>query len=306
MSAALMRNPAHVVVTTGDAVLFAAPDAPLCTIPTEAPEAWSAWLQRLCAPTPAAGLADAPDAPPELDAALIERLVAEGHLLRADAAALERRLCETMERSPAFSFAPRPRACEGLLVGCCGSVVAGLVPQTLLSLRYTGFQGRLDAILTASARRFLAPDLLEAYGIRTFTDAFERRDEIRVPHVDLPRGADAIVVLPATANAMARIAQGACSDLLSLCVAAASAPTLLIPAMNQTMWEDPAIRRNAARLRADGRAIVEPTFIFGAADFARGAPRMYGGHGTLWSGPRGVMAAVEATLARLRPVRPPA
>jgi len=73
------------------------------------------------------------------------------------------------------------------------------------------------------------------------------------------------------------IARSACSDLLSLTVTASEAPVLLAPVMNGTMWNNTGVQRNLHRLREDGRFILEPTIIFGAADFRREAPRCMAG-----------------------------
>nr|WP_256368360.1 flavoprotein [Mangrovicoccus sp. HB161399] len=198
--------------------------------------------------------------------------------------------------APAFHLDPPPRQAGHLIVGCTGSVIAGLMPQTLLSLVLSGFQERLDVILTETAQRFLARSLLESYGIRCWADGFERQDGIRVPHVNLAASADLICVLPATADALDRLARSACSDLLSLAVAASAAPVVICPAMNQAMWANPGIQRNVRRLREDGHFVMEPAVLFAAADFGAGARLGYGGHGTLWAGPGVLMQALSAVL----------
>ena len=77
-------------------------------------------------------------------------------------------------------------------------------------------------------------------------------------HVHLASRAEIIAVIPASAHALQRLATGACSDLLSLTVAATKAPVVLFPAMNANMWRHRAIARNVAQLRADGCYVVEP------------------------------------------------
>ena len=72
---------------------------------------------------------------------------------------------------------------------------------------------------------------------------------------------------------------------------------VLVPAMNDAMWNNPAVQRNVQKIREDGMHIVEPTLIFGAADVAsKGAP-MFGGHGVLWGGPRSLRHVLSAVLA---------
>lgn len=293
-----MRAHERIVFTGARHVVFAAEPHERIVHATEEPDRWSRLLQHLARPVRLGSLAADADLPRDLDAALLERLVRAGHLLAADdpGPLLVHRagLCT---KSPAFHLAPVPSRCGRLIVGCTGSVVAGLMAATYLSLRHCRFQDQLDVILTEAAQRFLTRDLLKAYGLRCWSDGFERQEGIRVPHVVLAQAADLICVLPATADALDRIARSACSDLLSLCIAASTAPVILVPAMNGAMWNNPGIQRNVESLRADGRYIIEPTFIFGAADFEADAEPMYGGHGTLWSGPAGLIYALEALLA---------
>ncbi len=232
-----------------------------------------------------------------LDAALVDALVADGHLLEAeDPSALRGLRQAALSAAPALHLEAAAPRCGALLVGVTGSVVAGLMAQTLLSLRFAGFQKQLDVILTDTAARFVTRDLLEAYGMRCWQEGFESQGDVRVPHATLAAQAEVICVLPATADSLDRIARSACSDLLSLTITASRAPVLLVPAMNGTMWTNAGVQRNVAQLRADGRFILEPNLIFGAADFTRDAPPMYGGHGCLWSGPAGLMAALDTVL----------
>lgn len=292
-----MRNLRRVVLTGKSEVIFAGSPDQTVVHATERPDLWSTLLQHLVNPVTGSSLAAGGAMPPDLHAELVDRLVSSGHLLTAaesDTLVEERR--RQLSAAPSFQLEPCVASCGNLLVGCSGSVVAGLMAQTLLSFSYSGFQRQMDVILTDTARRFLTRDLLEAYGIRCWGDGFEQQDGIRVPHVALARSAEIILVLPATANTLNRVAQTACSDLLSLCIAASDAPVVLAPAMNETMWNNPALQRNLSILRADGRFILEPSIIFGAADFGRDAPAMYGGHGSLWSGPLSVMHALRSVL----------
>lgn len=287
----LMRNPAHVVLTGLDHVLFVGPVTPPLRIPVAHPADWSVFLSNCAAPL----RRETTSLPPELDDSLLERMLDDGHLLTDNTpTALVSRRHVAMCRCPTFHLDPPGGQIGHVVVGCTGSVIAGLVPQTLLSLALTGFQKQLDVILTTTARRFLTRDLLEAYGIRCWSDGFERQDGLRLPHVNLAKSADIICVLPATAHSMESIARSACSDLLSLTTTAAKAPVVICPAMNGAMWSNPGVQRNADRLRRDGRHIMEPTVLFAAADFEAGAALGYGGHGTLWAGPGMLMRALAA------------
>src|SRR5690606_4660633 len=87
--------------------------------------------------------------------------------------------------------------------------------------------------------------------------------DARIPnsmaHINLTRGADAVLIVPASADFMAKLAQGHANDLLStLCLARGDVPLLIAPAMNREMWTHPATQRNADQLRADGVVLIGP------------------------------------------------
>jgi phosphopantothenoylcysteine decarboxylase/phosphopantothenate--cysteine ligase len=97
-------------------------------------------------------------------------------------------------------------------------------------------------------------------GHPVYTDQWDARIPNNMPHIDLTRDADAIVIAPCSADFMFKLAHGACDDLLStLCVARpATVPLLVAPAMNVEMWLNPATQRNAAQLKTDGIAVLGP------------------------------------------------
>lgn len=128
---------------------------------------------------------------------------------------------------------------------------------------------RVRPVLTASAAELVRPALFEALGgerVGTalwsdWPDASGAADYDRFPHLDFARGIDALVVAPATANALAKAAAGIADDLLSTTLVAVdprSVPVLLVPSMNATMWDHPATRANRATLRERGYWIVAP------------------------------------------------
>ena len=292
-----MRDFSRVVLTGRDCVIFVGGSNETIVHATDEPERWSSVLQELADARSGQSLAASESIPSDLNQDFLDRLVEAGHIVVADkrSSLVEERI-HLLSTSPSFQLQPRPQTCDHLLLGCTGSVVSGLMAQSLLSLSYCGFQQQLDVILTKTASRFLTRDFLEAYGIRCWEDGFEQKDGIRVPHVTLARSADVIAVLPASANALNRVAHASCSDLLSLCITASEAPVVLAPAMNATMWNSPGVQRNLQILRRDRRFILEPAIIFGAADFSLDAPPMYGGHGTMWGGPLSLMQALAAVL----------
>ncbi len=115
------------------------------------------------------------------------------------------------------------------------------------------------SILTKGGQAFITPLAVGAIaGERAFTDLFDPRSEFDVGHIRLARETDLIVVAPATADLMAKMAGGHADDLASAVLLATDQPVLIAPAMNPRMWAHAATRRNLARLAADGIACVGP------------------------------------------------
>jgi phosphopantothenoylcysteine decarboxylase/phosphopantothenate--cysteine ligase len=118
---------------------------------------------------------------------------------------------------------------------------------------------RVHCVLTKAATQFVTPLAASALsGERAYTDLFDAESEFDVGHIRLARDCDLIVVAPATADLMSKMARGAADDLASAILLAASRPILLAPAMNPMMWSNAATRRNAAQLGRDGVAFVGP------------------------------------------------
>ncbi|MGO9485617.1 MAG: bifunctional phosphopantothenoylcysteine decarboxylase/phosphopantothenate--cysteine ligase CoaBC [Rhodomicrobium sp.] len=118
---------------------------------------------------------------------------------------------------------------------------------------------KVRCILTAAAQEFVTP--LSAAVLSeepVFTDLFDLKNETEIGHIRLSREADLIVVAPATADLLAKMAHGLAGDLASTVLLAADKPVLAAPAMNWRMWEHPATRRNLSQLRADGVHFVGP------------------------------------------------
>jgi phosphopantothenoylcysteine decarboxylase/phosphopantothenate--cysteine ligase len=177
-----------------------------------------------------------------------------------------------------------------LVVG--GGIAAYKSLDLIRRLRERGAAVR--CILTAGAQRFITP--LAAAGIsgqRAHTNLFDREDEAEIGHIRLARDADLVVVAPATANLMARMAGGHADDLASTVLLATTLPILVAPAMNVRMWLHPATQRNLALLRADGVRVVGPN-DGPMAEAETGPGRM--------SEPLEIVAAAEAALAPSGPL----
>ena len=118
---------------------------------------------------------------------------------------------------------------------------------------------RVRCVLTKAAQQFVTPLSASALSNeRAYTDLFDPESEFDAGHIRLARDCDLIVVAPATADLMAKIAQGHADDLASAILLAANRPILLAPAMNPLMWNNAATRRNVAQLERDGAAMVGP------------------------------------------------
>jgi 3-polyprenyl-4-hydroxybenzoate decarboxylase len=187
------------------------------------------------------------DASPE-EERVLHHLVARGILAEA-----------TQDYPPAPSGPAGEKVCGRLLVGISGAVQAIHTPAFVLPLLHH-FCERMDLIFTDAAAKFVVPEAFEYFGIGVWKDPFEKGGQ--VPHMELARSADLVLIAPASAATLHRLASGACSDLLSLVVAATEAPVVVAPAMNGAMWRKPAIRRNVAQLRKDGVIVVEPSVGF--------------------------------------------
>lgn len=119
----------------------------------------------------------------------------------------------------------------------------------------------VQVVMTASAMQFITPVTMQALSGRpVFNDQWDARIGNNMPHIDLTRDADAIVIAPCSADFLFKLAHGSCDDLLStLCLARPSTlPLLVAPAMNVEMWENPATQRNLALLRGDGIRLLGP------------------------------------------------
>ncbi|MBV6305988.1 bifunctional phosphopantothenoylcysteine decarboxylase/phosphopantothenate--cysteine ligase CoaBC [Candidimonas humi] len=118
----------------------------------------------------------------------------------------------------------------------------------------------IDVVMTAAATQFITLTTMQALsGRAVYLDTFDARVPNSMAHINLTRGADAILIAPASTDFIARLAHGMADDLLAtLCVARGNCPLLVAPAMNREMWLHPATQRNIAQLRADGVAILGP------------------------------------------------
>lgn len=120
-------------------------------------------------------------------------------------------------------------------------------------------EARVSVILTDAAQKFIGRTTFEALtGRPVNADLFQPTEHYRGEHIGLAQRAQLIVIAPATAATLARLAQGLADDLLTTTVLASTAPVLVAPAMNCDMWAKPAVQRNVAQLHEDGVRFVDP------------------------------------------------
>jgi len=142
-----------------------------------------------------------------------------------------------------------------LVIG--GGIAAYKCLDLVRRLRERGQHVRV--VMTAGAQQFVTPLSFGAIaGDKVFTDLFDLDDEREIGHIRLARDCDLIVVAPATADLIAKMANGHADDLATAVLLATDKPVLIAPAMNPRMWFNPATKRNATRLAGDGISIIGP------------------------------------------------
>jgi len=142
-----------------------------------------------------------------------------------------------------------------LIIG--GGISAYKLLETIRRLRERGASVR--AIMTRAAHEFVTPlSVSSLTGDKVYDDLFDLTDEAEMGHIELSRDADLLVVAPATADLMARMAHGLASDLATTALLATDKPVLIAPAMNVRMWTHAATRRNLRQLIEDGITVVGP------------------------------------------------
>lgn len=148
-----------------------------------------------------------------------------------------------------------------VLVGVAGSIASVTVPQSILYLRHE-LEVDVRVVMTRQATTMVTPRALAvASGSQVAVDDTGEpgdHNDPTVRHMELTRWADLMLVLPASANLLAKAAQGIADDLLTTCIIASSCPVVFVPGMNEIMWRKPAVQRNVATLQADGYGVVEP------------------------------------------------
>ena len=146
-----------------------------------------------------------------------------------------------------------------VILGITGSVAAYKAADIASKLTQAG--AKVEVVMTEAATRFIAPLTLRSItGRPVVTDMFELASEFSIEHVALAEAADAVVIAPATACVIAKLAGGISDDELTCTVLATEAPVIIAPAMHASMFHNPVTQENLAKLKARGFAIVGPEY----------------------------------------------
>ncbi len=159
----------------------------------------------------------------------------------------------------AHSHAHPAAAVRKLVLGITGAVGTAMSPQLAANLVSAGY--RVRVAMTKAAHRFVTPLALESITHEAVVNGlWDRAKELPTPHINLAEWADVVLVCPASATTISRLAKGDCSDLVSATAIAARCPVVIVPSMNAAMFEAPAVRRNLDLLRDDGFHLVMPAY----------------------------------------------
>src|SRR5687768_3073691 len=156
----------------------------------------------------------------------------------------------TTENSQPRAAAAEPMTLKGreIIVGVCGGIAAYKIADVVSKLVQLG--AGVTVCMTREAQKFVAPLTFEALsGRKVRTSPFELADPGDTQHIGLTERADLMLVAPATAHTLAKIAHGLCDDIVSLLVAASACPVVFAPAMNHRMWDHPIAQENVAKLQ---------------------------------------------------------
>jgi phosphopantothenoylcysteine decarboxylase / phosphopantothenate---cysteine ligase len=144
-----------------------------------------------------------------------------------------------------------------VVLGLTGGIACYKSAELVRELVKAGATVRV--MMSAGAQQFITPLTLQTLsGHAVATDTFDLTQESAIGHIELADSADAVVIAPATANVIGKLAAGIADDLITTVLLAVRAPVVLAPAMNVNMWENPIVQANLSRLRTHGYRVVEP------------------------------------------------
>lgn len=144
-----------------------------------------------------------------------------------------------------------------ILLIISGGIAAVKTPDLIRRLIAQG--ARVTPVLTQSGAQFVTPLSIAALArSKVYTELFDLTEEAQMGHIELSRAAELVLVAPATAHIMAKMAQGMADDLATTLLLATDTPVMIAPSMNVRMWQHPATQRNLKQLQEDGVQIIGP------------------------------------------------
>ena len=147
---------------------------------------------------------------------------------------------------------------KNIVIGITGGIACYKVCEIISHLVREG--ANVDVIMTKNATEFITPLTIETLSKnKVVTDMFEKKEHIEVEHISLARKADLILIVPATANIIGKVANGIADDMLSTTIMATTAPVIFAPAMNNGMYENQIVQSNIKKLKSYSYKIIEPT-----------------------------------------------
>jgi phosphopantothenoylcysteine synthetase/decarboxylase len=152
----------------------------------------------------------------------------------------------------------RTKRARRILLCATGAYIVYSLPRIILHLlRHVADD--VQVVLSREAARMVSRQAVEATSRNhVFVEMDETGDGVYVPHIELARKADLIVVYPATVNILGKVANGIADDLISALIIAAEIPVIFVPVSNPAMLDHPAVRRNIERLKSDGYIVLPP------------------------------------------------
>jgi phosphopantothenoylcysteine decarboxylase/phosphopantothenate--cysteine ligase len=152
---------------------------------------------------------------------------------------------------------PPPLAGRRIIVGVCGGIAAYKACEVVSQLAQRGAQ--IHVVMTDAATKFVAPLTFESLSAnKVATSTWNLSDSADPQHIKLTEKSDLILVVPATANLLAKVAHGLTDDLLSLMINASACPVVFAPSMNNRMWDHPACVENVEKLKRWGYTFIGP------------------------------------------------
>ncbi|MFY7936065.1 MAG: flavoprotein [Flavobacterium sp.] len=145
-----------------------------------------------------------------------------------------------------------------ILICVTGAVAATVMPSYILQIRRE-LNCEVFVMVSENASKFVTPYALRIHsGNDVFSDSFQHTKDVNVPHIKLTEEVDVVLVMPATANIIAKAAHGFCDDLISTSIVAAQKPIVFVPSMNGKMWFNQAVQENVRKIIDFGYYVLEP------------------------------------------------